>query len=78
MEYPFHGLLVNFTRIPHKPVDHTNNMWNVWTSANITYIMLSTAPTYETSDMCSFFSLLLDDKLEDNLKWIVSGVLPDF
>jgi hypothetical protein len=50
----------------------------VWTSANITYIMLSTAPTYETSDMCSFFSLLLDDKLEDNLKWIVSGVLPDF
>lgn len=44
----------------------------------ITYIMLSTAPTYETSDMCSFFSLLLDDKLEDNLKWIVSRVLPNF
>jgi len=78
MEYPFHGLLVNFTRIPHKPVNHTNNCEMFGQVQTITYIMLSTAPTYETSDMCSFFSLLLDDKLEDNLKWIVSGVLPDF
>ena len=41
----------------------------------ITHTMFLTILAYETPSMCFFSSLVFCDKVEDNLKWDVSGVL---
>ena len=72
-KYQFNGLLMKFTKIFHKPVDHINDMWNVWMS--IDYNIIYNA--YGTLDMCSFSISIFYDKVEDNLKWNASRVLFD-